>query len=94
MSPDSVNELADRLTADYPREGFTEELTRAGIGDWAGEGVAVALKTVYNNLDPEVVKFADLPVGYEADARRAARRRAALAGYRLADELKRLFPGG
>jgi len=91
--PAAVNELADQLTADYPREGFAEELTRVGIGDWADEGVGVALKTVYNNLDPEVVKFADLPVGYEADARRSARRRAALAGYRLSVELKRLFPG-
>ena len=43
------------------------------------------------NLDPAITKFADRPVCYEADARRAARRRAALAGYRLADELKRLF---
>jgi hypothetical protein len=49
------------------------------------------LKTVYRDLDPEITNFADLPVGYEADAKRVARRRAALAGYRLADELKRLF---
>lgn len=51
----------------------------------------ISLMTVYNNLDPEVTTFADVPVGYEADATRSARRRAALAGYRLADELKRLF---
>jgi len=51
----------------------------------------ISLKTVYNNLDPEITNFVDVPVGYDADARRAARRRVALAGYRLADELKRLF---
>lgn len=33
----------------------------------------------------------DVPIGYEADARRAARRRVALAGYRLAEELKQTF---
>ena len=31
------------------------------------------------------------PLGYEADALRAARRRIALAGYRLAEEPTRLF---
>ena len=31
-------------------------------------GSGSPLKTVYNNLDPEIIKFADLPVGYDADA--------------------------
>lgn len=53
--------------------------------------MAISLKTVYNNLDPNIMQFAERPVGYEADATRIARRRAALAGYRLADELRRLF---
>ena len=92
-SPDAVNALADGLIAEYPRDGFREELARKDIGDWTREGVEVALKTVYNNLDPEITKFADLPVGYEADGKKAARRRAALAGYRLGDDLKRLFAG-
>jgi hypothetical protein len=46
---------------------------------------------VYNNFDPEIMTFADLPVGYEADATAVARRQGVLAAYRLADELKRLF---
>ena len=48
------------------------------------------LKTVYRDLDPEITNFADLPVGYEADAKRAGRRQVALAGYRLTEELKRI----
>ena len=53
----------------------------------------MSLGTVYRNLDPEITNFTDLPIGYEADARKAARKRAALAGYRLGEELKRLFGG-
>jgi hypothetical protein len=46
---------------------------------------------VYRNLDPDITTFAEMPVGYKADATCLARRRAALAGYTLTDELKRLF---
>lgn len=89
--PDAVSAAADALTAEYPRDAFTAELARTEIRDWADESVQVAVKTAYSNLDAAQTRFADLPVGYAADARRAARRRAALAGYRLADELNRLF---
>jgi hypothetical protein len=91
QEPAAVEKLADDLIREYPREGFADELKKTNIRDWAEESVEICLKTVYINLDPEITTFADLPVGYEADATRAARRRAALAGYRLADELKRLF---
>jgi hypothetical protein len=48
-------------------------------------------KTFYRDLDPNVTEFADRLVAFDADARKAARRRAALAAYRLANELERLF---
>jgi hypothetical protein len=64
---------------------------RKDIKQWAEESADLSLKTVYRDLDPGITRFVDRPVGYDADARRAARRRAALAGYRLADELNRLF---
>ncbi len=50
----------------------------------------ISLKTVYNNLGPEITNFAAVPAGYDAEALKAARKRVALAGYRVADELKRL----
>jgi hypothetical protein len=53
--------------------------------------VQLCLTTVYRNLHAEITRFPDRPVGYEADAVRVARPRAALAGYRPGDELKRLF---
>ncbi len=88
--PAAVDRLAAELMAEHPADRYAVELGRTNIGQWAEESVEVALKTVYNDLDPEIARFVDPPVGYEADAVRAARRRAALAGYRLADELKRL----
>lgn len=90
--PAAVERLVDDLMDEHPPGELAAELKRSKIGQWAEESVEVARKTVYQNLDPELTRFADPPVGYEADARRAARRRAALAGYRLADELRRLFP--
>lgn len=92
LAPEATNTLADALIAEYPKEALAPELARMRIRDWAEESVRVSLKTVYNNLDPEITNFADRPVGYDADASKAARRRAALAGYRLAEELKGLFP--
>jgi hypothetical protein len=91
-TPAAVELVADKLIADFPREAFTEELKKQNIGNWAEESVIISLKTVYNNLDPTILNFVDRPVGYDADAERVARRRATLAGYRLADDLKRLFP--
>ena len=90
-APAAIEKLADELVKEYPREGFADDLKKTDIKDWAEESVQIALKTVYHDLDPEITEFTDIPVGYEADAKRAARRRVALAGYRLAGELKRLF---
>jgi len=91
--PAEVEATAGKLMAEYPRSDFAEELKKENIQQWAEEGVGISLKTVYNNLDPNITRFADRPVGYEADAQKVARRRATLSGYRLADELKRLLPG-
>jgi hypothetical protein len=91
QEPAAVEKLAVELIKEYPQSGFAVELTKTNIRDWAEESVQISLKTVYNNLDPEITTFGDLPVGYKADAIRVARHRAALAGYRLADGLRRLF---
>ena len=90
-TPETINTLAVQLMSKYPKREFAEELAKTTIADWSRESLDLSLSTVYNDLDPNIKQFADLPVGYEADAVRAARRRATLAGYRLADELNRLF---
>ena len=91
QDPAAIEKLAEELVKEYPQAGFADDLKKTSIRDWAEESVQISLKTVYNYLDPEITNFVDLPIGYEADARRAARSRLALAGYRLAEELKRLF---
>lgn len=89
--PGRIEKLAEELIMEFPRVSVTDELKKTNIKDWAEESVQICLKTAYRDLDPGITNFVDLPVGYEADAKRVARRRAALAGYRLADELNRLF---
>ncbi len=88
--PAAIERLAGELMAEYPAANFTEDLKKTSIRDWAEESVQICLRTVYNNLDPEITNFAAVPAGYAADAQKAARKRAAVAGYRLADELKRV----
>ena len=91
QDPAAIEMLAEELVKEYPQAGFADELSKTNIWDWAEESVQISLRTVSNNLDPEITNFVDMQVGYEADAQRTARRRVALAGYRLAEELKRLF---
>lgn len=93
IAPDAIERLADGLISEYPISAFATELKQTSITLWAEESVALSLRTVYNNLDPKITEFREAPIGYQADAHRAARRRVALAGYRLGEELKRLFSG-
>ena len=85
------NGWPSEIMKEHPVGDFAKELAKRNIRDWAEESVELSLSTVYKNLDPNITQFFDRPVGYEADAQRVARRRVALAGYRLAEELKRLF---
>jgi hypothetical protein len=87
--PATVEKLVDCLMQEHSRSEFTEEVGKKNIRQWAEESVGICLRTVYINLDPNITRFTDRPVGYEADSLKVARRRVTLAGYRLADELKR-----
>lgn len=91
-TPEGIELVASQVMAEYPRESLAGSLVRTNIGDWARESSILAVQSVYRNLDPAISHHADRPVGYEADALRVARRQVALAGYRLGDELERLFP--
>jgi hypothetical protein len=89
--PAAVAALAAAIQAESPREGFADELALRNVGDWARESADLSVKVVYNGLDPRLTRIVTMPEGYRTEAVRVARRRAALAGYRLADDLKRLF---
>jgi hypothetical protein len=87
-SPETVEQLTYELMREYPEAGFEKELAHMEIGDWTRESVALSLGVVYRDLDPNITAFVDKPIGYEADAKRVARRRVVLAAYRLAKVLK------
>lgn len=91
-TPARVEAMALELVAEHPRDALATELMKP-VDDFIAigrEGVDLAVKVAYRNLPAEQIEFVDFPVGYKADASRAARRQVALAGYRLADLLKSL----
>jgi hypothetical protein len=96
---------AARLAKDYPRDGL-EELRKADFKDWMAESTELAVKVAYwdgaiaeiavrvpPGFDAPVPEGAkEVPEGYADRAAAVARRRAALAGYRLTDLLRRTLP--
>lgn len=96
---------AARVANDYPRDGL-EELKKTDFRDWAAESFELAAKVAYwdgaiaeiavkvppgfDAVVPEDAKEA--PDGYAKRAAEVAARRAALAGYRVTDLLRRYLP--
>jgi hypothetical protein len=89
---DGLNERVEVVLSEFPRSRFSaDDLKEDDIRAWAKESFEAAKEAVYRDLDPEVMSYEELPVTYEAEAQKLARRRIALAGYRLAEVLKDLF---
>ena len=51
-------EAGRRTDSGIPEGRIRRRLTKTNIRDWAEESVQISLKTVYNNLDPEITNFA------------------------------------
>jgi hypothetical protein len=89
---DALNERVEVVVSEFPRARFNKaELAELDVRVWCRESFEAARETVYRDLDPEVTSYDELPVAYEAEAQKLARRRIALAGYRLAELLDDLF---
>jgi hypothetical protein len=89
---EALNERVEIVLAEFPRARFNKaELSEDDVRVWTRESIEAARETVYRDLDPEVASYEELPVAYEAEAQKLARRRIALAGYRLAEVLNDLF---
>jgi hypothetical protein len=92
-----VDAVTDKAAEANPRSNFEKELADDKVTDWAKESFALARDVVYDGGKlkggQRDAKDAapELPEGYDATANELARRRAALAGYRLADLLNHLF---
>jgi S1/P1 Nuclease len=89
---DALSERVEVVLSEFPRAKFSKaELDVDDVRVWARESVDAGRDTAYRDLDPEVASYDELPVAYEAEAQKLARRRMALAGYRLAEVLNDLF---
>jgi hypothetical protein len=89
---DALNERVEVVLSEFPRASFRKaEIDELDVYVWCRESIDAARETVYRELDPEVASYEALPVAYEAEAQKLARRRIALAGYRLAELLNDLF---
>jgi hypothetical protein len=89
---EALNERVEVILSEFPRAKMhSPELKEDDVRVWARESYDAAKETAYRDLDPEVTSYDELPVAYEAEAQKLARRRIALAGYRLAEVLEDLF---
>jgi hypothetical protein len=89
---EDLNERVEVVLSEFPRSAFKPaELKEDDVRAWWLESAEAARESVYRDLDPEVASYEELPVAYEAEAQKLARRRIALAGYRLAEVLNDLF---
>jgi hypothetical protein len=102
MSVKLVDAVAAKAGELHPRTEFEKALAVTKFGDWAGESFALARDVVYDggklkgvtrevNVADKGMTTPDLPEKYDETARDTARQRVALAGYRLADLLNRIF---
>jgi hypothetical protein len=98
--PDTVFARARDLETRWPRARFAGELAKttalqAAVQAWSDESYALARSLAYRHDRPRAASAAEAKppsAAYVADATVAAEQRAALAGYRLADLLRRIFP--
>jgi hypothetical protein len=85
-----IARLASSIAAAHPRASMLPQLKPASYDAWAQEGVATCKASVY----PATLKRGELPGdSYRQHAFTIARQAVALAGYRLADLLNRMFGG-
>ncbi len=89
-----LKDVGDSLIKEFSRESFKpSEIQGAdNLNLWVMESYSLAVEKVYLPLGDRADGTKDLPDGYEAAALKVGRRRAAQAGYRLAEVLKTLFP--
>lgn len=92
---DDALRRAHTLTAKLPRTSFPQLATSSGIAAWAQESADIASKIAYRNdllTGISALEAKPLSASYIADSKTVGERQLTLAGYRLADVLRSLFP--
>jgi hypothetical protein len=90
--PQSEVNDAIRLASEFPRKSLPE-LKRSTPRKWSLDSRSLAIEKAYlheelkGSTSPDIAP--GLPEGYTKEAKAVAERQAALAGYRLADEVKK-----
>lgn len=89
LVPDPVKASndADALMSEHPRSALSELSQGADIQAWSFESRDQAIESAYKFHGARIKQNVVLPNGYAGNANQVARRRLALAGYRLHDEL-------
>lgn len=81
-----IEEYAKEAVKLYPREMFKEEIALSPE-EWIKESYRLAIDVAYDGIKPY-----DIPAKeYEKKTRKCVIKRIALAGYRLADILNKIF---
>jgi hypothetical protein len=87
---------AIRISAAHPRKHMSSLSRYKTSESWGQEGRQLALESVYLNGklagSTQAKDAPPLPQGYTQNLKQIAEKQAALAGYRLADEIKRYLP--
>jgi hypothetical protein len=94
-TPAKLQRDAEAVRTAFPAADFAAaELKGADdLKPWALDSFGLAVDKSYDPLDDDLdAGVADLPDGYDDAAKSLAKKRLAMAGYRLASQLKALFP--
>jgi hypothetical protein len=88
-----VEKIARNITTQHPRSEFRAEIRETAPEKWAYESAEFAAKYAYNHEGTMITKgIPKTSSQYRENTFEAARERVALAGYRLAALLNRLYP--
>jgi S1/P1 nuclease len=87
ITPDPAKALgnAKQLTTLHPRDSLSELSHGSDVQLWSFESRDDAISDAYEFKDKALVMRRVLPTGYATNAKNVAKRRLALAGYRLSD---------
>ena len=88
---------ANQIQTEYPRKSLKELKAAKAAKDWSLESRGLAIEKAYLHGGLKGSNSAEdapgLPEGYTKTAKSIAEKQAALAGYRLADEIRRSLKG-
>ena len=102
-APRLITAVTEKVLAEHPRQKLAERLKLESLAGWTNESFALSRDIVYvrgklkgitraaSIEDKTGTSVPELPEGYDVTTRETARVQLAVAGYRLADLLNRVF---